>query len=48
MSDKGKMLAIPPCECVENGCKERSEKCMHCPWSRCTWFYAPIKEEKEN
>ncbi len=47
MNEHKKMRPIPPAECVENGCKERSEKCKNCHWWRCTWFYVPVNENEE-
>ena len=49
MNNKDKYIIVPPFECVENGCKERSEKCNNCPYCYCTWFPVPksIFEEQE-
>jgi len=46
--EKKKLRAIPPFECVENGCKERSKKCFDCRYFHCTWFYVPINDKKEH
>ena len=45
---KKNLRAIPPFECVENGCKERSKKCFDCRYFHCTWFYVPINDKKEH
>ena len=43
-----KMRPIPPFECLDNGCKERSAKCFYCRYSCCTWFNVPVKEKQEH
>ena len=42
-----KCIAIPPVECLENGCRERSERCMKCANAHCIWFYAPVNDNKK-
>ena len=48
MQSNKNITVIPPFECLENGCRERSEKCKKCRYKRCTWFYVPKNEESEN
>lgn len=31
-------LLIPPCECADNGCKVKSEKCSNCQYQHEQWF----------
>lgn len=47
MNSKKKIKSIPPFECIENGCKERSEKCKNCRWSHCVWFYPNTNDDTE-
>ncbi len=38
-------FVIPPVECLDNGCTERSEKCNNCCYNMCPWFVAETKKE---
>ena len=40
-----RIKSIPPFECLENGCRERSEKCNDCQWQYCLWFYPQTDSE---
>ncbi len=42
------VIVIPPVECLENGCKKRSEKCFDCPHFGRLWFYVPKKKNNES
>ena len=33
-----KTIIIPPAECLENGCKQKSEKCHNCAYNYYPWF----------
>ncbi len=44
---KNETLLVPPFECVENGCKERSKKCHDCRYGSCTWFRVPVNKMQE-